>query len=243
MYRLALLALLLPTTALANSIDLSAFGWDVTFTNETQLSVVSASSSSLVLSLNKTTNFNLHDVGTSKPTISMVFHQLSRSATPQIVIDKETITNNSDHDWAGYQYSLTAPHETNQTSFDTNASKGFAANPFPNQSYFINYPNYATNAYFTGGTLKRGDSLTLGNNGNLVINAGPFNDNTYPSYYQQIFALNETPLLQSDLGQGGIPNGGGGGGNIIPLPNPALLTLAGLPLAAIALKLTRNQKP
>lgn len=233
---LALLASLLsPANATAGTLDATAYGWSMTFGDETQLSIQSASSSKLVLSLAKTTNFNLSDIGPSKPTISIVFFQLTRDATPQIVIDQETVTNNSDHDWAGYQYYLAAPHDTNQTSFDRSASTGFASNPFPNQEYFIDFPNNATNVYLTGGSLKRGQTATFGQTGNLVINAGPFNDNTYPSYFKQIFALNETFLLPSDLGQGSIPGGGSGGPIAVPLPSSALLTLSALPLAALAL--------
>lgn len=219
-------ALLIGVTAIpaqAGTLDFSAYGWMATFDDNIDLTVLSADSGGVVLSLQKFADFTdgPNGSGVIEP-LSIVFRQTSVNAVARIAIEEEIVLNDTGVTWTGFQFGL-ASNTSSNVSFDAAASADFSTNPFDTKTF--NDDN--TNLTVTGGTLSSGnfpDNLWQPGKtaGALYINANPFSSGSL----LQSFVFNEQPIS-------------GGPGPIIPLPPGAYVTLAGL--GAVAFKLTRKR--
>jgi hypothetical protein len=190
--------------------DLSAFGWMAEMDAGIDLTVLSTSSNTITLALEKDAVFTsgLNANGEIDP-LAIVFRQVSNTAINKIAIVDEIVSNETGVSWSGFRFLLSSP--MGGVTFDEAASAGFTAGTqFPNASFTDN-----KDLEVTGGTLPSGNFpanlYRPGANGDLVINAAPF---TSGSTRQQ-FTFKEQPIV-------GQPS------PVIPLPAAAWTSLSGL---------------
>ncbi len=138
--------------------------------------------------------------------IDVVFQQTSYDAQPLIIIQSESVTNNTGKDWKSFRMDIvdgTTSVMANQANFD--ASSSFNGAPF---STFA-LSSDGTTAHFTDGMVANGATWTPGGaQDQLVINAMPVKAGGF-----KVFVLEEQPSA------GSMP---------IPLPAAAWSGLSGL---------------
>jgi len=222
---LAMLAVagLAVSSAQAGSTQLGNSGWtaswDNSFDSRLDLSVDFESTDTVFLE--KFVTFNTSDINESGGFIDPVvitFQQTSANAKEWLVLNDETVTNQTGLDWNGFKFTILdgSTGTSQDVQFDeakTNLgdNAGFSINPFTTFQYSDNHqvlelgggtvptsPPFGPNVWFPGVEA-----------GGLYIHASAIRDEL------RTFTLKETPLP-------------GGPGNIIPLPAAAWSGLSGL---------------
>lgn len=135
------------------------------------------------------------------PTIPITFSQVSPDAVGRIVINGETITNNTGVAWTGFHFRLLPRSNATFNPTLTGASggsTGFSTAPFNNQTFspdnssflvdgFGLGPNGSNRSVPSGSQWLPGDGA---GDGELIIDAVP-----RPSEPFTVFSLKETPLI------------------------------------------------
>jgi hypothetical protein len=115
------------------------------------------------------------DVGGVFPAIQIIFSQTLPDAqtVPQIIIEDESITNQTGVEWTDFHWALL---DGGSVWFDVGASTPFDTSPFVNQSFVDNFgfgdANKATDLNVDGGTVAPGGGFfpgIAGLNGSLTI--------------------------------------------------------------------------
>jgi hypothetical protein len=192
-------------SASAATLDLSAYGWYASFDQNISLTILSTSSSSIVVSLEKFADFTAPaNNGVFQP-MNIVFRQTSTSAVPKIVIEDETILNDTGSTWGGFRFLLEGGVGGNKPTFDASSANVSVGPQFSTATLVSNQ-----NLTVGGGSLQSGsfpkNLWTPGyDSGAITINADPFTSGSLA----QTFVFKEQPIL-------------------IPLPAAAWTSLSGL---------------
>lgn len=135
--RIASLTLLL-ATATANrapgaTLDLSGFGWAADYGPGVDLSLVTVNDHGFAVRLRVTLDFTPGVAGSPVQPLYITFRQLSRTAVSNLIIEDETVLNNTGEPWTSYQFGLLTP--TNHFAFDSVANRSFSHEPFATAIY------------------------------------------------------------------------------------------------------------
>lgn len=207
----------------ANTLDLSAYGWYASFDSNISLTVLSSSSNGIVVSLEKFADFTSPaNNGVFQP-MNIVFRQVSGAAVPKIVIEDETIVNDTGSAWSGFNFLLEGGVGSHAPTFDA-TSANISTGPQFSTATLVNSQRLAV----TGGSLPSGSFA--GNlwqpgyaSGAITINADPFTSGGSG----QTFVFKEQPVAAAAA---------------VALPASTWTGLAGLAGVGILLKAKRARR-
>jgi hypothetical protein len=132
--------------AQAGSLQLGNSGWTASWdaSQDSHLSLAVDSVSSDAVYIEKFINFNPSDFNESGDFIDPVvitFQHSGSGATPYVILNDESLVNNTGSDWNGFKFTLLSGENNGQpVSFDPvktgiGASNGFTINPFTTYAY------------------------------------------------------------------------------------------------------------
>lgn len=204
------------SSANAATKDLSLYGWMAEMDPGVDLTVLNQAGNTLTLQLEKSATF------TAVAPLNIQFFQtaITSQAVSRIIIDDETITNETGKDWDGFRFIVEGGLSNNGAvpTFDTAASGGFGAAPFTTETVVSN-KEIALSGGVLSSTNFPANRFTPGKTGgDLVINATPFTSGGM----HQTFVFKELPTV------GVGPGGHGNPPPVIPVPAAAWTSLSGL---------------
>jgi hypothetical protein len=203
-------------TAHGASELLNGSGWRAHFGAGLNVTLQGVSDDRAEVRIEKTADFTEPFEGGVGPTLEITFEQVDFDAVPFIVVDSESVSNQTGTDWGAFRFNLTEATNGSDEHVSFDEAKTFGDDDPLDITPFTSHTlsSDGTELIVDGGTVANGNTWTPGSGdgaGELVIFGAPVDSGT-----KRAFFFKEQPRIN------------GGGQPIIPLPAAVWTGLGGL---------------